>query len=77
MIEYETRYADGIVPNAPAAEPPQVRVKVPVYRCNGCGQRFDPEDLFKVDADIYCEGCIKEMFTYRELLEDLYGTVRE
>ncbi|MCD8200494.1 MAG: hypothetical protein LUD47_00280 [Clostridia bacterium] len=47
----------------------------PHYYCDVCGEEYQPEDLFMIDDKMVCEGCAEENHTFRELLEDLYGTV--
>lgn len=75
MIKYENECCDCAVPGYPCIGDLCGLRHVAHYYCDGCDKEFSPEELFNIDGEMLCEDCAKENISYRDLLEEKYGTV--
>jgi hypothetical protein len=63
MIKYENHCCDCATPSYPCLGSLCPLIRVPVHYCDECGEELD--DVYKVDDEELCEGCLKERFLER------------
>lgn len=64
MKKIENHCRDCATPGYPCRGSTCPLVNVEVYYCDGCGDELD--EIYEVDGDDLCEGCLKERFRRSE-----------